>query len=172
MNFEDVYKIGKIGKPHGVKGEVSLLFDDDVFDRTGAEYLVLDIDGILVPFFMDEYRFHGSQTALVKFCDVDTQDDARALTGCSVYFPRSLAEEDGGPMSWAQITGFTLADADTGNDIGTVSGVDDSTANLLLEVTTPGGGSLLVPLHEELVGQVDAGARRLVMHLPQGLLDL
>ncbi|MDY3103734.1 MAG: 16S rRNA processing protein RimM, partial [Prevotella sp.] len=31
---EDVYRIGKIGKPHGVKGELSFHFTDDVFDRT------------------------------------------------------------------------------------------------------------------------------------------
>ena len=40
---EEVYRIGKIGKPHGVKGEVTLRFSDDVFDRVEAEYLVLDV---------------------------------------------------------------------------------------------------------------------------------
>ena len=35
---EEVFKIGKIGKPHGVKGEVGLRFSDDVFDRVDAEY--------------------------------------------------------------------------------------------------------------------------------------
>ena len=43
---EEVYRIGKIGKPHGVKGEVTLRFSDDVFDRVEAEYLVLDVEGI------------------------------------------------------------------------------------------------------------------------------
>ena len=51
---EDVYKIGKIGKPHGVAGEVTFRFTDDVFDRVDADYLVLMVDGILVPFFMEE----------------------------------------------------------------------------------------------------------------------
>ena len=37
---EEVYKIGKLGKAHGVKGEISFLFDDDVFDRTDADYMV------------------------------------------------------------------------------------------------------------------------------------
>ena len=37
---EEVYKIGKIGKPHGVKGELSFLFYDDVFDRTDSDYVV------------------------------------------------------------------------------------------------------------------------------------
>ncbi len=85
---ETVYKIGKIGKPHGVNGEVAFHFDDDVFDRTDADYLILDMDGILVPFFMNEYRFKTDETALVRFEDVTTQDKARTLTGCDVYFPR------------------------------------------------------------------------------------
>ena len=78
---ETVYRIGRIGKPHGVDGEVSFHFDDDVFDRTDAEYLILDVDGIFVPFFMDEYRFKNDETALVKFCDITTQEQARQLTG-------------------------------------------------------------------------------------------
>ena len=43
---EEVYKIGRLGKAHGIRGEVSFLFDDDVFDRVDADYLILDIDGI------------------------------------------------------------------------------------------------------------------------------
>ena len=50
---DEVYKIGKLGKPHGVKGEITFAITDDVFDRVDAEYLVLDIDGILVPFYME-----------------------------------------------------------------------------------------------------------------------
>ena len=61
----DVYKIGSITRTHGVKGEVSLSFTDDVWDRADADYLVLRIDGILVPFFMEEYRFRSDTTALV-----------------------------------------------------------------------------------------------------------
>ena len=50
---EEVYKIGKLGKTHGVSGELSFLFEDDVFDRADADFLILDIDGILVPFFIE-----------------------------------------------------------------------------------------------------------------------
>ena len=91
---EDVYKIGRLGKAHGVKGEVSFQFDDDIFDTTDADYLILEIDGILVPFFMEEYRFRSDALALVKFCDIDTLQRASELTGCDVYFPRSIADED------------------------------------------------------------------------------
>lgn len=41
---ETVYKIGVIGKPHGVRGEVCIRFADDVFDRVEADYLLLDME--------------------------------------------------------------------------------------------------------------------------------
>ena len=53
---EEVFQIGKLGKTHGVKGEISFLFDDDVFDRVDADYLILKIDGILVPFFIERQQ--------------------------------------------------------------------------------------------------------------------
>ena len=102
---EEVYKIGRLGKVHGIRGEVSFLFDDDVFDRVEADYLVLDIDGILVPFFMEEYRFKSDANALVKFDGIDTVERAKELTGCDVYFPRELSDDDNGHISWAEIVG-------------------------------------------------------------------
>ena len=100
---EEVYKIGKLGKTHGVKGEISFLFDDDVFDRTDADYLILEIDGILVPFFIEEYRFKTDSNALMKFDGIDTQERARELTGCDVYFRRDMADEDSEHLSWAEL---------------------------------------------------------------------
>ena len=41
----EVYKIGRLGKAHGIKGEVSMFVDDDVFDRVDAEYLILELHG-------------------------------------------------------------------------------------------------------------------------------
>lgn len=91
----DVYKIGRVGKPHGVKGEVQVQIDDDVFDRVGADYLVLRIDGILVPFFMEEYRFKSDEIALVTFCDMDSAEKVRELTGCEVFSHAHL------PTKWS-----------------------------------------------------------------------
>ena len=48
---DDVYKIGKLGKPHGVKGEITFAITDDVFDRVDADYLILDILGIFLSWF-------------------------------------------------------------------------------------------------------------------------
>ena len=158
---DEVYKIGKLGKPHGVKGEITFAITDDVFDRVDAEYLVLDIDGILVPFYLEEYRFKNDENVLVKFEDIDTQEQARNYTGCEVFFPRHLSDSDEENMSWAEIIGFHLVDAVSGKVVGTIEHVDDSTLNLLFEVTTDAGDEILIPASNDLIEEVSAEKKEL-----------
>ncbi len=164
----DVFKIGRLGKAHGVKGEVTFMFDDDIFDRVDADYLILEVDGILVPFFMEEYRFRSDSTALVKFEDIDTQERARELTNCDVYFPRHLAEESDEDMSWNYLVGFELADAASHQTIGRIVSVDDTTMNILFELED----GKLIPASEELITDIDQDKKRITIDLPEGLLEL
>jgi 16S rRNA processing protein RimM len=165
---EEVYKIGRIGKAHGVKGEVSFMFDDDVFDRVDADYLILELDGILVPFFMEEYRFRSDSTALVKFEDIDTQDRARELTNCDVYFPRQLADDDEEELSWTFLVGFSIIDNQSDTVVGTIASIDDSTANILFELED----GRLIPASEELITDIDKNKKTITIDLPEGILDL
>lgn len=169
---EEVYKIGVLTKPHGVGGELNLSFTDDVFDRVDAEYLVCRVDGILVPFFMEEYRFRNDTTALVKFEDIDTEAQARRLAGVEVCFPKALTDETREEeYTWRYFTGFTVVDAVHGT-VGTVEAVDESTANVLFEVATPSGESILVPAGEGLIDDIDHKNRKIYMTLPDGILTL
>ena len=165
---EEVYKIGKLGKTHGVKGEISFLFDDDVFDRVDADYLMLMVDGILVPFFMEEYRFRSDTTAIVKFEDIDTQERARELTGCDVWFPRALADSDDGTITWAAIVGFDIVDANSGKPVGRIASVDDTTLNILFCLED----GRLIPASEDLITGIDKENRIITINIPEGLLDL
>ena len=164
---EEVYRIGRLGKAHGVKGEVSFQFDDDIFDRVDSDYLILGVDGILVPFFIEEYRFRSDTVALVKFEDVDTQQRAQELTGCDVYFPRSLADDDETP-SLSMLIGFDVVDVTTGTTVGRIAAIDDSTANLLFELED----GRLIPAAEELITNIDSKRQQISIQIPQGLLEL
>ena len=168
IRLEEVYKIGRLGKAHGVKGEVSFQFDDDIFDRVDADYLVLDIDGILVPFFMEEYRFRNDTVCLVKFCDIDTQQRAQELTGCDVYFPRALAEEADNDLSLASLVGFTIVSAPDGFPVGIIASIDDTTANILFELED----GRLIPANDDLIVDIDTEHRQIRMNIPEGLLDI
>lgn len=166
---QSVYKIGIIGKAHGVKGELSIQIDDDIFDRVDAEYLVLKLDGIFVPFFMEEYRFKSDSVALVKFEGVDTQERARELTGVEVYFPRELAEQDeSAELSYSALVGYTLIDDNSGKPVGTIAYVDEQTINIMFELED----GRLIPASEELIVDVNQQARTITLDIPDGILDL
>lgn len=169
---EDVYKIGVLTKTHGVSGELSMTFTDDVFDRVDADYVVCLVDGIFVPFFLEEYRFRSQTTVLVKFEDIDTEAQARCMTGVEVYFPKALTGDvRDGEYTWQYFTGFSVVDSRHG-DVGTVTGVDDSTMNVLFEVRDQAGEELLIPATESLIDDIDHKERKLYMTLPDGLLNI
>lgn len=168
---ESVFKIGRFNKPHGVKGEISFTFTDDIFDRVECDYWVCLLDGIFVPFFIEEYRFRSDTTALVKLEGVDTAEKARMFTHVDVYFPKEYVDEEEGSESiptWNYFVGFRVTDVDHG-ELGEIVAVDDSTINILF-VIEKDGEEWLLPAHEEFILCVDKKKHRLTVKVPDGLI--
>lgn len=164
----EVFKIGVLGKPHGVKGEIAFTFSTDVWDRVDADYLFLMVDGILVPFFLEEYRFRGEHSALLKFVDIDSIEDVQELSGAEVYFPLSLVpEDDDSDYTWGYFEGFRVVDAERG-ELGEIVRVDDSTENVLFELQ----GGQLIPAVEVFIKEINHDGRIIHMDLPEGLLEI
>ena len=172
VSFNDLYPIGRIGKPHGVHGEVQMQVNDDVFDRTATPYIFIEVDGLPVPFFFTDYRFRGPQSALVNFEGIDTEQAARRLSGCTVWFERSLADTDEDTNDTALIIGYRLIDAETNNSLGTIHAINDTTVNMLFEVENSDGTDRLIPVVEEWITAIDHDEHTITMLLPEGLLEL
>ena len=168
----ETFKIGRLGKTHGVKGEISFHFTDDVFDRVDADYVFIETEGLQVPFFFEEYRFRNEDTAIVKFEGIDDATRAAQFTGCDVYFPRELSDTDDGELTWTEIVGFSIADSGSGQTVGEITAVDLSTINTLFEVRTPEGQSLLIPANDDLIDEIDRQGRRITMRIPEGLMEI
>ena len=189
----DVFSIGRFTRTHGIHGEIEVHFTDDVFDRGGADYVFLKIDGLYVPFFLEDYRFKGSESALFTLDGIDSDTAARELVGHTVYYPldaRPVEDEDT-ISSLRAFTGFrllivdrqALAETAEGGDetsedgvptleLGTVKHVETTTANTLLTVEVEGGEDVLLPLHDDFVVDYDLRERYLVLDVPEGLIDL
>lgn len=168
---EEVYKIGLFNKPHGIHGELQFTFTDDVFDRVDADYLVCLLDGIFVPFFIEEYRFRSDSSALVKLEGIDTAERARMFTNVEVYFPVKHAEEaEDGSLSWSFFVGFFMEDTRYGV-LGEVVDVDTTTVNTLFVVDTK-DGELLVPAQEEFILGISREQKLITVELPEGLLNM
>lgn len=168
---EEVYKIGVFNKPHGIHGELQFAFTDDIFDRVDAEYVVCLLDGIFVPFFLEEYRFRSDSTALVKLEGIDTAERARMFTNVEVYFPVKHADEvDPEDLTWNYFVGFRMEEIHHGY-LGEVTDVDTSTLNTLFVVDHE-GTELLIPAREEFIAGIDQQHKVITVNLPDGLLAL
>lgn len=169
---EEVFKIGQFAKPHGIKGELALVTTSDVFDDSDDPYVVVEIDGILVPFFIEEYRYKSDTVTLVKLEKIDTEEAAREFAGREVYYPLDEVEESNliGDITWDSLIGYTVADPRYG-ELGRITDVDETTLNVLLKIDRD-GEEWLLPAADELITDADHPTKRLVVSLPDGLLDL
>ena len=169
---EEVYKIGLFNKPRGIHGELQFTFTDDIFDRVDCDYLICLLDGIFVPFFIEEYRFRSDSTALVKLEGIDTAERARMFTNVEVYFPVKHAEEaEDGELSWNFFVGFRMEDVRHG-ELGEVVEVDTTTVNTLFVVEQEDGEELLIPAQEEFIVEINQEKKLITVELPEGLLNL
>lgn len=168
---DEVISIGRFTRPHGVKGEMAMTFVNDVFDRTDCPYLVCAMDGILVPFFIEEYRFKSETTALIKFERIDTVEQAHIFTNKEVFFPISYIPDDEEPeYTWGTFVGYDAFDVSLGR-LGTVVDVDDTTVNVLFIVERPDGREVFIPAQEVFIRDLDHKRKTIMFDLPEGLID-
>ena len=168
---EDLIKIGQFNKPHGIKGEISFTFTNDIFDESESEFLVCEIDGIFVPFVIESCRFKSNTVALIKFKSIENNKQAKLFTNSTVYFPKQYLKEEESPeiISWDYFIGYTLIDDILGN-IGSIIEIDETTINRLFVVNRV-GEEVLIPASEDLITGVDEENKVIKMAIPEGLID-
>jgi 16S rRNA processing protein RimM len=149
-------EVGRIGRPHGLKGEVAVTFlTDRVAERTepGAELWVGSAALQVVA-----ARPHRDKW-LVSFAGVDDRDAAASLTGSIV---RAVAVDDPEAVFVHQLIGKAVVDQH-GTNHGAVAAVVDNPASDLLELAD----GRLVPL----VFVEDVGEAQILVSVPAGLLE-
>jgi 16S rRNA processing protein RimM len=168
---DELVKIGKFNKPHGIKGEISLHFTGDSFDEKECPFLICELDGIFVPFKWEEYRFISNSTALVKLKNVHSDEKARLLTNKDAFFPKEYIKEnrEDDVFSWDYFIGFTLFDEKTG-EVGLISDVDESTLNTLFIIEKE-GEEIFIPAVAEMITHINEEEKKIHMDLPEGLLE-
>ncbi len=169
---EDIFKIGHFAKPHGIKGEINLVTSSDVFEESDDPYIICEIDGILVPFYIEEFRYKSDSVVLVKLENIDSEERVREFVNLDVYYLLELMNDEDliGDMTWDSFVGYTVSDKTYGM-LGEIINVDESTINVLLQINYK-DKDLLIPAVDELIQSVDHIQKHLEVSLPEGLLDL
>ena len=172
IHREDLLKIGNFNKPHGIAGELSFSFTNDSFDEAENPFLICELDGLFVPFRLEEYRFTSGSAALVKLKTIDSESKARRLAHHEVYFPKNQirSRKEDGIDTWDYFIGFSLIDDKTG-EIGIITDIDDSTLNTLFIIEKK-DSEILVPAVAEIITSIDKEEKKMYVSLPEGLLSI
>ncbi|MDR0427557.1 MAG: ribosome maturation factor RimM [Dysgonamonadaceae bacterium] len=169
---EELLKIGKLNKPHGIKGEISFSFTDDSFSEDeNSSFLIVELEGICVPFLLEEIRFTSDSSALIQLKNVDSDKKARQLTNKEVFYPKKCVKiPEKNFRAWNYFIGFTVFD-ENNNKIGKITDVDDTTINVLFVVERE-GNSVLLPAVQDFILRIDDNRKTLSMQLLDGLLEI
>ena len=169
MDVQDFVEVGKIVKTHGVNGEVIVELDNPAILEDTTEPVVLEIEGLRVPFFIAQARAVSAQRARVQFDCTRTEQRAKTLVGCKFFVSPDVFDDiDDEYASPSAIVGFTVVDKRHG-DIGKVLSVDNLNINPIMVV---GEKQALIPFHTEFVSKIDFRKRQVRVALPDGLLNL
>ncbi|MDR1645508.1 MAG: ribosome maturation factor RimM [Tannerellaceae bacterium] len=170
---ETVRKIGYFTKPHGIKGEIGLVLSFDIFSHTDDLFVICEIEGILVPFYIEEYRSKNATTVLVKLETIRSEEAVRMFSNREVYYPlRDMDDQTPDTTEnsgWAKYMGYAVSDH-CGN-LGEITAIDETTANTLLCINKE-GKELLVPAVEEWIVAADHAKKELHLSIPEGLSEL
>lgn len=162
ISLDQVIQVGTLRRPHGKRGEVQCLMDNEYWDNAEAEFLVLMLDNILVPFRVVEWRGKGSDTLIFNLAGVDTEEKASRLTGTVAYMLRGdLTEDVESCLTWQSLVGYRVVDTDQG-DLGKAIDVDESTMNTLITLED----GRLIPIHEDFIIDIDEETQQLLIRLP------
>ena len=172
MDKSSCYRVGRIIKSFGYKGNLILLFErPDAHVCTAFPSFFVDIEGELVPFFVEDYQVRDDSTALVRFDDIISQDQARKLVNNDLYLPLDPeTDHDQTRSLHARIEGYRVFDLDRGY-VGTVREFVRLKEQDLLRVDGS-GREILIPAVEAFIERMDHRNKEIHLDLPEGLLDL
>lgn len=170
ITTDTITHIGKTIKTHGIKGEIA--FELNAHIVAEIDYLILQVEGIYVPFFVNQIRHFTDTTGTVKFQNIDTEQQAKRHIHCPIYLHNDfLSHIQPIENHRDELIGYQLIDTQ-GETIGDIIDINHTTSNPLLIVSTPTQQEKFIPLTEAYIEQIDSTHKKIVMNLPQGLLEL
>lgn len=172
MRKKDCFYLGKIAKKYSFKGEVLVYLDTDEPELyTELESMFVEINGHLVPFFIEKSSIHREKFLRTQFEDMDSEEDADTIVGKDVYLPLTMLPKlEGNKFYYHEVVGFDAIDQRLGN-FGTILRISDNGVQALFEVQKD-EAVILIPLIDEFIIEVNRENKSILFNTPEGLIDL
>lgn len=163
--------VARIGKPHGLRGEVTVQVHTDVPEQrfvVGAQFRTDPAS--TGPLTLRSARMHRA-ILLLAFDEASDRTAAEALRGTTLLADPEPDEDDGDGWYEDELVGLTVVTTD-GSAVGEVSALLSRPVQDLLEVRLEGGRTAYLPFVDEIVPEVNLDTRQIIIDPPPGLLEL
>ena len=162
--------LGKITKVHGFEGAVTVKTEKNLSENIPqGEPVFLEIEGRPVPFFVEDCFASRQGILNIKFEDYNSTEKVKEFVGCSVFITGKTADKKEEDLS--DLIGYTVL-REAGEPVGIINKVIPNPGQVLLELISTKGKSLLIPLHENLVNEINSEHKTITMVIPEGLTDI
>jgi 16S rRNA processing protein RimM len=162
----DLITLGRILRPHGVRGEMVLEADADAANALAALETIY-VGEPPVACALAGVRRHRDRL-LIRLAGCDDRDFAEAYRGQPVRLaPQAAPPLPPGTYYWSQIIGLTVV-TDDGETLGAIAEILETGANDVY-VVRDDGKELLIPATPGVIQQVDLEQKRMIVHLLEGL---
>ena len=172
MHLKEASYIGKIVKLHGYKGGVSLYMDvSNPKSYTHIKSVFIEIDGILTPFFISDFKLKNKGFVALHFDGVVDEKRAKGLVNRKVYIASNeLQVVDETRFLGHALIGYQVSDQEKG-PLGPLVEVLEQKGNPLFVVDHK-GTEILLPVFDGLLQSIDDQKKVMIVRAPEGLIDL
>lgn len=171
MRKEDCYFLGKITRKHGLSGNLILKLDTDqpgFYNK--LESIFIEINGLLVPFFIEKQSWQKADTKIILLRNT-TDILVEQCLGKSVYLPLStLPPLKGKQFYYHEVLGFELYNQEQ-KSCGIIQHINDQTPQHCF-ILKHEGKEIIIPIIKDWILSVNREQKVIYMTLPEGLLEI
>ena len=173
LSKEECNLLGKLTKSHGIHGETVLKLGNILLgDIKEMESVFVEIDGLLVPFFIEYYHESNPTTLLIKFVDRNSIEDITDLLSCNLFIEKKFLHQNRKQQneSLEDLVNYDAFDEKTGK-IGKILDYLPVKNNPLFSIQKS-GKEVLIPATKDFIQSIDKKQMIVFMSIPDELLNL
>ncbi len=168
MDRDELSEIGFVVRTHGVKGQVRINFNENIKELPQKGALFLSATGNYLPYFIQQIKYISETEALVTFEEINTKEDAMLIDKKTVWvLSAQVVSNKNSELNWIDFTVFD----EHKKKIGTVSDFFEMQEYDLIEIIIE-EKKILIPIHKDLIINLDIENKNVMLTIPEGLLNL
>ena len=173
MFVEDGYKLGESYKAYGIKGELIIRTDLKLSKNTITKWesIFIKINGILVPFFIDNIFLKSEKEIQIKLEDIDDEIQAKKYLGHEIYIDQEASFIEDDSSIFFKYINYKIAN-EQAEVLGQIVELLEYPGQIMLVVNIEEGEEVIVPAIEDWIVSIDSEQKIIGMNLPDGLFEL